>query len=437
MTTPAPQFIHAADLHLGAPLQSLGSRLRHDPEKLGELRRLASKSLGNMVEVVLERQAGFVVLSGDVYDHADREVSSQLAFDRALRRLGSEGGSGPIPVFVVHGNHDPLVSGFKPAAALPDHVHVFGPGDPTSVVTEVAGVGQVNVAGVSFASQSESENLVRRFAALSIDRSLPTVGVVHANLEGTTGHDPYAPCSKGDLEASPVGYWALGHVHNRVVSSMGPGRWWAYPGNLQGRSTKATECGPKGVLSVGIGRDGFAEPEFVACDSVRFQRVQLDISDASDLSAMVQLVSEHSTDLTAGADGRPLLIAVELVGRTSLHQELSGLSTHGELLAQCREELGGGLGLGELLRVRNSTLPEADIAQLMKSTGLLPEVLRFLESVETNGGDEPATELRAQLMEALPKSLLRAIDPDQQFSDLIDGARRILIDELLGSVVER
>jgi len=436
MTTPAPQFIHAADLHLGAPLQSLGAELRHDREKLGELRRLASKSLGKLVDTALERQAAFVVLSGDVYDHADREVSSQLAFDRALRRLGNEGGSGPVPVFVVHGNHDPLVGGFEPAAALPDHVHVFGPGDPSSVVTEVTGVGSVNVAGVSFASQSESENLVQRFSQLSIDKSLPTVGVVHANLEGTTGHDPYAPCSKVDLESSPVGYWALGHVHSRVVSSMGPGRWWAYPGNLQGRSTKATECGPKGVLSIGLTAGGFAEPEFIACDSVRFQRIKLDISGVGDLSEMVQMVAEHSADLAAGSDGRPLLIAAELAGRTPLHKDLSGLSNDGELLQQCREELGGVLGLGELLRVRNSTAPEADMGQLMKGIGLLPEVLRFLESVESGGDTTPSEELQDQLLEALPKSLVNAVAPEQHFPELIEGARRILIDELLGSGVD-
>ena len=432
MTTQAPQFIHAADLHLGAPLQSLGAPLRHDPGKLNELRRLASKSLGKLVDTALEREAAFVVLSGDVYDHADREISSQLAFDRALRRLESEGGSGPIAVFVVHGNHDPLLDQFTPAAALPGNVHVFGSGVPEAEVTEVAGVGPVNVAGVSFSSQSESENLVRRFSELEIDTSLPTVGVVHANLEGTVGHDPYAPCSRADLESSQVGYWALGHVHDRAVSSMGPGRWWAYPGNLQGRSTKATECGPKGALSIEFTEAGFAEPEFIACDSVRFERLEVDVSGVGDLSELIQMVAQRSTDRASGADGRPSLIAVELVGRTPSHTQLLGFKK-GELLQQCREEIGGGLGLGELLRVRNSTLPEVDLDRLMNNTGLLPEVLRFLESVDSGGDQSTSDSLMHALIDELPKSVVEAAAPDQHFPDLVEAARRILVDELLGS----
>jgi len=413
-------------------LQSLGSALGSSSEKAVELRKLASRSLSNLVDTALERQAAFVVLSGDVYDSADREVSSQLSFERALRRLRNDGATGPVPVFVVHGNHDPLVAGFRSSVELPDNVHVFDSGSPSMVPVEVDGFGRVNVAGVSFSSRSESANLVKSFGQLSVDPSVPSVGVVHANVEGVADHDPYAPCSKDDLNASSIGYWALGHVHKRIVASMGPHRWWAYPGNLQGRSTKPAECGAKGVLSVGFTPGGFAEPEFVACDSVRFERLDIDIAEVTDAGEVVRLVAEKSLARAGAAEGRPILMAIELVGRTQLHAKLRGMQSD-ELLEQCREELAGGLGLGELLRLRVATLPDADLDKLAASVGLIGEVLRFLDSV--GAGDNPAQvhELSTQLLESLPASLMKVVDLDQHMPDLIAASRRILVDELLES----
>jgi len=437
MNSHQPNFIHAADLHLGAPLQSLGAKLGHHSDRLAELRRLASRSLDNLVDAALERQAAFVVMSGDVYDTADREVSSQLSFDRSLRRLQDA----DIRVFVVHGNHDPIVDGFSGATRLPENVHVFGSGEPSSVVVDVADAGSVNVVGVSFSTQSEADNLVSRFSNISVDRSLPTIGVVHANVEGTTGHDPYAPCSKDDLETSPVDYWALGHVHKRTVASMGPGRWWAYPGNLQGRSTKPAECGAKGVLSVGIVPGGFAGPEFIACDSVRFLRLPIDVSDVDDLGEMIRNVADGASEAAAAGGSRPVLMAVELVGRTPLRSHIRALSP-GTLLDQCREELGESLGLSDVLRIRDSTLPDADLGELSKGTGLLSEVLRFIERIES--GDDPDLEdqVGGLLTDSLDSVIVEALGPDTtdgsalSIAGLLDASRQILVDELLEAMVD-
>ncbi len=436
----APNFIHAADLHLGAPLDSLGGHLSHDPDKLSELRHLASKSFGNLVDLALQREAAFVVMAGDVYDHADREVSSQLSLERGLRRLAEDGAS-PIPVFVVHGNHDPLVAGFRGVATLPDNVHVFAAGTPTRRTVQVDGIGEVTVAGVSYSSGSESENLVQAVATLSIDTALPSVGVVHANVEGTTGHGPYAPCSRSDLEDSTIGYWALGHVHKRSVNAIGPGRWWAYPGNLQGRSTKPSECGAKGVLSVAIGEDGFGEPEFIECDSIRFERLAVDVADADDISEMVRKVAESATDLATEAGSRPVLVTVELVGRTGFHQDLRALGADG-LAAQCREELGGALGAGAILRVRSSTRPDVDVDQLLRRGDLLSELLRFIDALEDRCDPDLDEWVATNLVPALDRKILGVIGerlkggsgPAGQSicRELLAMSRNLLIDDLYG-----
>lgn len=444
MTDQQPNFIHAADLHLGAPLDSLGSRLSHAPEKLAELRLLASKSFDRLVDLALERRSAFVVLAGDVYDQAEREVSSQLSLERGLRRLGEEADA-PIRVFMVHGNHDPLIAGFRSAAAMPRNVEVFASGEPSSSVIEVDSVGEVTVTGLSYSSSTETDNLVRRVvAATPSDIGRLSVGVVHANVEGTTGHDPYAPCTRSDLESSPIGYWALGHVHKRSVNQIGTGRWWAYPGNLQGRSTKATECGAKGVLQVPIAPVGFGQPEFVECGSIRFERLTIDVSDTGDLAAMVREIAESSTDLARDAGGRPVLVAVELTGRTSFNKELRDLDA-AELVAQCREELSGALGTGEILRIRASTLPEVDLDQLRERGDLLSELLGFISSSESRTDQDLDSWVMSDLIPQLDGRIGAVIsrmieaqsDPagsvDSQLSvarRLLEMSQGLLIDEL-------
>ncbi len=443
MSGQTPNFIHAADLHLGTPLESLGARLGHAPDKLGALRQMASRSFDHLVQSALEREASFVVMAGDVYDRAEREVSAQLSFERGLRRLNDDGSS-PIPVFVVHGNHDPLVSGFRSAVGLPGNVHVFESGEPGVHIVEIDGVGPVQVAGVSFSSATESENLVRRVGQAVGDGSRLSVGVVHANVEGTTGHDPYAPCLRSDLIDSPVGYWALGHVHKRTIEPMGTGRWWAYSGNLQGRSTKPSECGAKGVLSVPIDATGFGEPQFIECGALRFNRVEVDVSGASDVAEMITMVADMARQEADNAGERPVLLAVDLVGRTDFHVQLRKLGSDG-LLDQCREETNGSLGLGELLRVRPRTRPDIDELAIRSGHGLLAELMKFIDGLDEKPDAEVAEWVNSHLEGALDQKVGEAVglgDADGDFTHRDDGSepstqrrllaacRDLLIDEL-------
>ena len=107
-------MVHAADLHLGAPLQSLGSHVSDDVAE--QIRDHAARAFDDLIDLVRTEKAEILVLAGDIYDEAEYDVRAQLRFARGLRRLTDEG----VKVFLTHGNHDPLVRGFQLAAALPD-----------------------------------------------------------------------------------------------------------------------------------------------------------------------------------------------------------------------------------------------------------------------------------------------------------------------------
>src|SRR5450755_2923792 len=118
MPGPKFRFVHAADLHLDTPFVALG---RVAPDIAGRLRNASLEAFDALVRMAVERQAAFVIFAGDIYDSADRGVRAQLRFLRGVERLGERG----IPVFVAHGNHDPL-DGWSAVRRRPENLVVFG-----------------------------------------------------------------------------------------------------------------------------------------------------------------------------------------------------------------------------------------------------------------------------------------------------------------------
>ena len=131
--TPDFSFVHAADLHLDTPFKGIGSTAPHVAEQLREASLAAFDSL---VELCLERRVAFLVVAGDIYDGPERGLRAQLRFRDGLARLSSAG----ISSFVVHGNHDPVETGWSALGGpWPERVTVFGTGTVKAVPVEVDG----------------------------------------------------------------------------------------------------------------------------------------------------------------------------------------------------------------------------------------------------------------------------------------------------------
>lgn len=369
-------FLHAADLHLGAQLKSLGDKI--SAEKAEYIRNEVSHVFDDMVTLAIERDVEFIVLAGDVYDHAQNDPGAKQRVYRGFRQLEEKG----IRVFVVHGNHDPVGTKMKAVNDRPSNVHVFKHGEVGEEIVQLRNGVEVTVAGISFETEAESENLAVKFSSVT---GSTIVGVLHTNVGniGTAGgHHNYAPCSQEDLTNSPVHYWALGHIHDRQVVQT-PKGYWAYPGNLQGRSTKATECGPKGVLIVGIADDGrIEEPEFVSVDRVRFQRVDVSCTECETDIQVLERVLEKVEETVRSNSGLPTLIRLELVGRTTAYDELDNQKD--VLLDNVRQHVSHVIGDGEIIKVVNSTSPNIDPQELRQRNTVLAEALRALDASEAS-----------------------------------------------------
>ena len=384
------RFLHAADLHLGSPLKSLGDAIGEPERKRFE--QLVNKAFDRLVQTAIDEQVDFVLLAGDVYDSADRDPGAQRRFLLGLRRLTETG----IRVFMVHGNHDPLTRDIK-NGLLPEGVVVFPAGKLGVETVKMRNGAEVTVAGVSYSKTHEEQNFVPLFAGLS-GRTI--VGVLHTNVGGNTQHGNYAPCSVSDLEQSPVHYWALGHIHLRTVKQT-PRGWWAYPGNLQGRSTKAAETGPKGVLIVDVDESGsISEPRFVECSTVRFARIEVGMDEVAEVGGVDDEVGAHLQTLVSESGGVPHLVRLELTGQTDITELLdSSKWDPDQTLAEANSVLDG----GAIVKLKFSCVPRVDLAEQRVRGTLLGTVLDELDK------EEVADDIR----DAATSLLVRALGAQQ------------------------
>jgi DNA repair exonuclease SbcCD nuclease subunit len=420
-------FVHAADLHLDTPF-----RLVHDlpPRIAAALQQASLQAFDSIVELALERKAVFVLIAGDVYDGPERGLRAQVHFHKGLALLAGEG----IPSFVVHGNHDPVMTGWSAISSWPEGVTIFGADSVGLVPVERDGSVIATVQGISYATRETTENLSRRFRRP--DGPGVHVGLLHANLEGSTGHDVYSPCSLDDLRRARLDYWALGHVHNRrIIAGNGPGDpWIVYPGNSQSRSPKPSEQSAKGAVVVHV-RDGVVDDaEFVACDRVRFEEVECAIEGVADLPALAERLADLAADRVAAAEGRSVILRALLVGRGALHSILARPGAADNLV----QELRGGAGDRDPFcwwdEVRDGTRGLVDRDAIRQRGDFAADLLEAAESIRRD--PSVAAELADRLVAGAPRVLAGALDgivgDGERLARLLDAATSVALDAVVG-----
>src|SRR5690606_37416062 len=109
-------------------------------------------------------------------------------------------------------------------------------------------------------------------------------------------------------QAKGYQYWALGHVHDY---SVWPGDTWVvFPGNLQGRNIR--ETGPRGAVLVDVDEQGGVQVERLLVDVLRWQRLNVDVSDCLSFAEVVQAIGGAMQALLSGLDDG-MLLAVRVV----------------------------------------------------------------------------------------------------------------------------
>ena len=310
------RFIHAADLHLDSPLTGLRQRAQ---ERASHLADASRRALEQMVEYALQERIELVLVAGDLFDTQATDFNSALFLLKQLARLGDAG----IPVALIRGNHD-AANAMSKKVTWPSNVHEFGSRTPAT--WEIPRF-EVAVHGQSFPQREVPENLVLRYPAPKVGWF--NIGLLHTSLDGRPGHAPYAPCSVQDLRNRNYDYWALGHVHGHEVVDRDP--HIVFPGNLQGRNSR--EYGPKGFVVATVESGRVSALEHVPIDVVRWARLVIDVTSASTVSDVCQLVSVALRREVDASGDRTLAVRIVLEGACPAHLVLAG--DPATLLAEC------------------------------------------------------------------------------------------------------
>ena len=407
-------FLHCADLHLGAPFQGLTDL---PPELGAQLREAPISALDRIVSTAIERRVAAVVVAGDVFDAADRNLRAQIQLRDRLQQLHDAG----IPTLIAAGNHDPLGAAVT-SIEYPPSVHFFD--------TEVQAVPLVrgeevlaHVYGVSYGSSEVRDNLAAKFPS---DPEGPfSIAVLHTNVGDRPGHGAYAPCSLAELEQSGFDYWALGHVHKReTLRAEKP--IVHYPGNIQGLHMK--EGGPRGATVVEVSTDGGVTLTPVWTDRIRWQRARTSIEDLTSIDDVMDSFAAISSEIAGEAPDRLHVVLWSLGGRGAVHRQLRRPVVAADLLEALRAEHAPSPQPGAvwLQRIELATRPLRDIEEMRKQQDLLGDLLRLAEEARAHPPGPRHTDVGTNLELSTPNEVTTAIQ---------DGMAKLLDEPRLAAML--
>ncbi|WP_366656974.1 DNA repair exonuclease [Fodinicurvata sp. EGI_FJ10296] len=319
-------FLHAADLHLDTPFAGVG---RLDDRLAERLRDASLAAWDRLVQTAIDRHVDFLVLAGDIYDGAERGLRAQLRFRDGCARLSAKN----IPIFIIHGNHDPL-GGWSAVREWPQGVTIFAPDEVTSQPVERDGERLATIHGISYDRPDVRENLALRFPADRQPADGFTIGMLHCSVGDVGDHATYAPCSLDDLRSRAIDYWALGHVHGQAVLHEHP--YVVYPGCAQGRSPKPGETGEKGAILVTVAGGQVSAIDPVPLAEIVFDDIALDISDIDGIDALIDTLTNRAVEQARRTPGGAILTA-RLGGSGAVHDDLRRPGARQDLLKRLRE----------------------------------------------------------------------------------------------------
>lgn len=376
------RFIHCADLHIDSPFRGVQA----DSDMVARrLRQASLEAFATVVSRALEEEVDAVLVAGDVFDSADRSLRAQFQFRDELARAADAG----ISCFVVHGNHDPL-DGWTARLEYPDGVTVFGP-EVESAPLRRDGETVAVVHGISYPTRDVRDNLAVRFHD---DSEAPlNIGLLHCNVGGATGHEPYAACSLTDLTAAGMDYWALGHIHRpQVLHDAEP--VVCYAGATQGRDPG--ETGAHGCYLVELEKGVPPHVRFIPTDGVRWLNEQVALEPEDNIESVRARVEACCLDLTRDLEGRDAIVRLRLTGRTRVNADLRKPRTVEDLLAAFHESLAAAQPFVWIDRLEVATRGLFDRESRLHDPSFIGELLRLSEQL-ARSDEEGLSELRELL----------------------------------------
>lgn len=418
------RFVHAADIHLDLPLRSLALR---DPALADLIGNATRKAFIGVVDLCLDEQVDALLLSGDLYDGEQTSMKTARFLADQIRKLHEA----KIKVFIIRGNHDAL-SRITKELTFPDSVTIFGGRAAAIAVERERRALPVAIHGISFAQPHAPDSLLDRFKP-PIEGAI-NIGLLHTSLDGSPGHDPYAPCGLAELQAAGFRYWALGHIHKRTT--VEGAATVVMPGMPQGRDIN--EAGAKSVTLATVTDDGAILLEERLTSVAQFERVTVELGGIDEWKDMVRTLGQTLGQVRDAVASEHLVARLHLTGTTNLAWRLR---RDLDLLRTEAEDQAAALGKSWIDKVEVDCRPPGTMPASAVPAEAIPleELRRLMGEVTQDDAYRAeiaaiAEELRSQLPPEC-RSLLGA-DADTFAATLAETARDG-IDEVLARLRPR
>jgi len=416
-------FIHTADLHLDNPFKGIAGI---DKRISSELSEATFNTYNKIIDLCVRKQVDFLIISGDIYNEADRSLRAQIKFKEGLERLSEVS----IPVYIVHGNHDPL-DGWSAHLDWPENVHIFKGKSVEKIPVKKGEKHIADVYGISFHKREIKTNLALKFPEKTpLEYNQYTIGVLHCTIGKNTGHEPYAPCTTDDLISRRFDYWALGHIHKKtIVNDDNP--VIVYPGNPQGLNPK--ETGQKGCFFVHVDEDGKSAYEFIEVDSIRWFVEKLSVEGLETEKELISSIYNCIDEIRKNAGERQAICRIILTGRSGLHAALIRKGFLEDLVENVRDHEEGEKRFVWVESIINEVNPTIDREALLAREDFIGDLVKLFEETyhDAKKREELKEFLEPLFSSRMGRKLLEEYD-DEHLLLLIKKAEALCLDKLIG-----
>lgn len=294
------------------------AQARFDDARLESIKRLG--------ELAERTGAEFIVVAGDVFER--NSLSSQVTgrAREALEKL-------PVPVFLLPGNHDPLIADSVFFTAVnketaPD-VHVIADYEPY-VLRE-----GVEIVGAPYKARTATHDLVAEMLGTLEPTAGIRVAIGHGQIHGWGDADKLDSIDLGNVESKiregVIDYLALGDTHSTMELGSTGAVWFSgSPETTDFRHIPAGggESDSGNALVITIEKDSAAQAQVTvekeAIGQWIFESIDMDVNSEDDVERFIQQLNDypdkHRTVIKYGLRG-----TINLAAQTRLDAAIEQL----------------------------------------------------------------------------------------------------------------
>lgn len=371
-------LIHCADVHLDAPFSGAG------PNGFSQQRRRDLKEVfERIISLVQEKDADYLLISGDLYEHHYVTASTIRWLNDQFRRIEDKS------VILISGNHDPYVqNSWYKSFPWASNVHILTTRAPEYEDVEKG----VYFYGIGFDVFRQEHLPVMAPPRINPERI--NICLFHGTVDMAFTQNPYNPIDSNTLLQMGFDYYALGHFHGKNGK---PAQGVINPGSPE--PLGFDEPGEHGVFWVTLKKEDsnlLREAVFVQTQKRFYRELEMDITGMEP----GRQLQESLQKLAKAHGANDEILKITIIGRTPA-----------EFLDDFREASQSFLRQYPHVQLADRMEPAYDLDALSEETNLTGVFVRLMREKMLKADENERKLLQKALFLGLDAITRGAVDP--------------------------